>query len=705
MEVMEVLMMIEDGTVKSTCNFCAFNCGVLVHMKDGKINEIVGDTNAPLNKGLLCPKGVASLEHLYHADRLNYPLKRTGEKGEGKWQQITWEEALSTIADKMIKAKDKYGPESIAFLRGGAKGVQDGLMTRLANVFGTPNVSSAGFVCYHPMLNASKITFGSLLAADYDYPPACIVLWGINPTETFLYHTIAINKAIESGSKLIVVDPRKTELAAKADYWVRIKPGSDLALALALLHVVVNEGLYDKDFVDNYTVGFNELRDLIQDYTPEKVEQITWVPTETIKEIAKFYAANKPASIETGNALEQNINNFQANRSIFILQAITGNIGRPGGVIHWETPPVAGKGSSEFDMRDKITSEMLEKRLGAEFKIAPIARWALPQSMVHGLITGKPYPLHGIYVQGGNFLLSWANAQDTYQALTKLDFLAVADYFMTPTAALADIVLPVGNYLEYDSVRVIPFPPMPVQITQKVVQVAERWSDSKIYLELAKKMGMQDYFWKDEEELNNAILKPSGVTFQEFRQIGILTGRKQYRLHEKEGFNTPSGKIEIYSESLKKWGFDPLPVYHEMPETPLSDPDLAQEYPLVFTSYKPLPWSHSQGRQIDSLRSIHPEPIVNIHPETAMKLGINEHDMVYIETLRGKIKQKAVLADWLDPRVVIVDDAWWFPEKGRNELYGWAESNINILTNNRPPYSREMGSTNLRGILCRVYRA
>lgn len=583
--------------------------------------------------------------------------------------------------------------------------MQDGLMARLAHIFGTPNVSSAGFVCFHPMLNASRITFGSLLAADYDYPPACIVLWGINPPETFLFHNIAINEALERGSRLIVIDPRKTEFAAKADYWVRIRPGSDLALALGLLNVVVSEGLYDKAFVDDWTVGFDELKNLVLDYPPQKVEQITWVPAETIKEVARFYATNRPATIETGNALEQNINSFQTNRSIFILEAITGNISRPGGVIQWATPPVTGKGSAEFDMRDKITDEMLAKRLGAEFKIAPIARWALPQSMVQGLITGKPYPLNVVYVQGGNFLLSWANAQDTYQALNKLDFLAVADYFMTPTAALADIVLPVGNYLEYDSVRLIPFPPMPPQITQKVIQIGERWSDNKIYLELAKKLGLQEYFWNDEEELNNAILKPAGVTFEEFRQIGILTGAKQYRLHEKEGFKTPSGKVEIYSERLKKWGFDPLPVYQEMPETPLSDPDLAKEYPLIFTSYKPRPWSHSQDRQIDSLRSLHPEPILSIHPETATQLGINENDMVYIETKRGRIKQKAVLTDWLDPRVVVVDDAWWFPEKGPAELYGWAESNNNILTNNQPPYSREMGTTNLRGILCRVYKA
>jgi anaerobic selenocysteine-containing dehydrogenase len=697
--------MIRSGVVRSTCNFCECNCGVLIHLKEGKITSIEGNPDAPLNKGVLCPKGEASLEHLYHPDRLNYPLKRVGERGEGNWQRISWDEALGTIADEIIKARDSHGPESIAFLRGGNRGLQDSVMERLAHSLGLVNLASQGFVCFHPMVNASKVTFGFMLGQDYDYPPGCVVLWGINPPETFVYRNIAINKALERGAKLIVIDPRKTEFAARADYWVRLRPATDLALALGLLNVVINEGLYDKTFVENWTVGFDELKDAVQDYPPEKVEEIVWVPAETIREVARFYVANSPAVVDSGNALEQNINNFQTNRAIFILEAICGNIGRPGGEIQWATPQILKRGSPEFTLVNNISEEMYTRRLGAELNMAPLAKWALPQSIVQGILTGKPYPIHVAFIQGGNFLVTWAHAKDTYEALKKLDFIAVSDYFMTPTAALADIVLPVSSYLEYDGVRQLVFPPSPVQIMQKVVQVGERWPDSKIYIELAKKLGLQDSFWKDEEEMNDAILAPAGITFEELRRIGVLTGAKKYRLHEKEGFQTPSGKVEIYSERLKKWGFDPLPVYHEMPETPLGDPELAKEYPLVFTTYKPRPWSHSQNRQIDSLRSLRPEPVVNIHPETAAQLGIKENDMVYIETKRGRIKQRAALTDWLDPRVIVVDDAWWFPEKGLAELYGWAEANSNILTSNQPPYSPELGTTNLRGIFCKVYKA
>jgi len=242
------------------------------------------------------------------------------------------------------------------------------------------------------------------------------------------------------------------------------------------------------------------------------------------------------------------------------------------------------------------------------------------------------------------------------------------------------------------------------QVQQKVAEIGECWSDAKILNELAKRVGLGEYFWEDEEQLLDVLLKPAGLTFEEFRKVGVITGLKQYRKYEVDGFKTPSGKVEIYSSQLEEWGLDPLPTYYELPETPYSDPELAKEYPLIFTSWKPTPFRHSGGRQIATLRGTRPEPLINIHPETAGKLGVKEGDWVYVETKRGRIKQKASLTTDIDPRVVIADYGWWFPEKGHPNLYGWTESNINILTDDKPPYSRELGSTNLRGILCKVYK-
>jgi len=222
---------------------------------------------------------------------------------------------------------------------------------------------------------------------------------------------------------------------------------------------------------------------------------------------------------------------------------------------------------------------------------------------------------------------------------------------------------------------------------------------------LAGALGLSKYFWDTEEGCLDAILKPSGMNFKELRQLGRVPDSKVYRKYEKNGFNTPSGKVELYSDRLKEWGFDPLPAYHEPPETPLSEPEKAEEYPLIFTSWKSPAYRHAGGRQIATLRGSHPDPIVSIHPETAKSLAVKEEDWVFIETERGKIRQKTVLSDAIDPRVVVADYGWWFPEKGGENLYGWDESNINVLTDNKPPLSPEMGSTNLRGGFCKVYKA
>ena len=476
-----------------------------------------------------------------------------------------------------------------------------------------------------------------------------------------------------------------------------------MALALGMINVIINEGLFDKDFVENWTVGFDKLKAHIQNYPPEKVEGITWVPSETIREVARFYAASKPACIAWGNGIDNNINNFQSARAIAILRAITGNLGRPGGDVEWSSSGIVPKGSPELLQQEALSPDVRAKRISADDGMLPIIFYALPQSIVKAVIEADPYPIRAALVQGGSLLHTYTNVQETYKALKSLDFLVVTDFFMTPTAELADIVLPVATYLEIDSLHESEYMPA-VGVIQKVAQIGECWSDYKILSELAKRLGLGNCFWEDCKQALDFILKPAGLTFDEFRKVGVISGSKQYGKYEKNGFDTPSGKVELYSSQLEEWGFDPLPVYHEPPESPYSEPELANEYPLVFTNRKLAPFQHSGGRQIATLRGSHPEPLVHIHTETASKLGIEEDDWVYIETKRGRIKQKAALTPNIDPRVVILEYGWWFPERKASELYGWAESNLNILTDNKPPYAREMGSATLRGILCKVYK-
>jgi len=698
--------MVTDNIVRSTCGLCQIGCSILIHVDNGRVIKVEGDPEGPLNEGVICAKGLASLEYLYHPDRLQHPLKRLGKRGEDKWLPISWDEALDTVANELARARDKYGAESVAFIRGGAKpGFHIEYTARFANVFGSPNTVSMAHLCAIPRRNASRITCGFEAIPDFDHPPASIVVWGKNLLENLPHVYQRMMRAVEGGAKLMVIDPRKIREVDKADLWLKPRPGSDLALALAMLNVLINEGLYDKAFVEQWTVGFDELRAHVQDYVPERVADITWVPGEVIKQAARFCGTNKPACIQLGNAIDHGVNSFQTARAICILQAITGNLEIPGGGLRWSPPPILDRGSPALHLPEKISPELRQRRVTPGGKLLPIVFYALPQDVIKAIRNGEPYPIRAACIQGCNALLTYSNAQEVYQALLELDFLVVADMFMTPTAALADVVLPVATYLEFDNIVAPPYSLAVALVQQQVTRVGECRSDYEILRDLARKLGLGEYFWDTEEQCLDFVLTPAGITFNEFRKIGVLAGSKHYRAYQSKGFPTPSGKVELYSNQLKEWGFDPVPTYYEPPETPHSAPELAREYPLVFTTWKSAYYRHSGGRQITSLRGNHPGPVTYIHPQTAEKLGVADRDWVYIETRRGRIKQMAILSPDIDPRVVVVDYAWWFPEDGSADLYGWAKSNVNILTDDQPPFNREMGSPNLRGIACKVYSA
>jgi anaerobic selenocysteine-containing dehydrogenase len=693
-----------EKVVKSGCGLCLANCGVLIHLKDGKPVRVEGDPENPINRGALCVRGKNSLEYAYHPDRLLHPLKRVGEKGKGKWERITWDEALNTISSELNKVKGKYGAESLLFIRGGSLGYQDNYVARFANVFGAPNVASMAYICHQPRVMPSVYTYGFKAYPDYEYPPACIVLWAVNTCATAIGECNKTNEAVEKGSKLVVIDPGETPFAKKADIWLKPRPCSDLALALGMINVIINEELFDKNFVDKWTVGFEELRKHVQDYSPEKVAEITWVPAEKIREVARFYATNKPACIAWGNGIDNNINNFQCARAIAILRALTGNIGIPGGDAEWSPSGIVSTSAPELVQQNALSPEMRAKRISAAEGLLPTIFYALPQNAVKAMLKAEPYPMRAAFLQGGNLLHTYSNAKEVYEAFKSLDFFVVTDHFMTPTAELADIVLPAATYLEIDHLQEGEHA-RTVNVVQKVTEIGECWSDLKIFNELAKRMGLGKYFWENDEQALDFILKPTGLTFKEFKKIGTITGIKQYRKYEKDGFSTPSGKVELYSNRLKEWGFDPLPVYREPPESPLSAPELAKEFPLVFTSWKLPSYKHAGWRQVKSVRKTHPDPLVVINTETAKKLGIKEGKWVYIETKRGKIKQKATLSPNIDHRVIVLEHGWWYPERKNSEMSDWAESNSNILTDNKKPYAREMGSATLRGILCKVYPA
>lgn len=680
-------------------------CGVLVHVEDGRITKIEGDPDSPLSRGILCAKGFAQVERLNQPDRLKYPMKRIGEKGDGKWERISWDDALETIARKIGETIKRHGEKAISFAQGTPKGLELYLMIRLANILNIPNIATPGNVCHMPRETASMFTCGFFPIPDYDHPPACVMVWGSNLFQTNEEGILGsqLRRALDQGAKLLVIDPRKTGIASRADLWLQPRPGTDLALALGILRVMVDQNLYERSFVENWTNGFPELKEHLQQYPLDRVSDTTWVPKNQIVQAARLFSQTKPACIQWGNALEHNLNSFQCARALLILMAVTGNLETPGGNVNRVGPPVMRPGEL---IQIKKFADKKEKILSPEFRMATMFGFVPSQMIVKAILTGKPYPIRLMYIQGGNPLLSYANSMETFKAIKKLDFLAISEIFLTPTAQLADIVLPAASNFEFDDIGHFGLPHGFLLARPKIVEPSgECWPDSKILNELGKRMGYSQYFWNDTRECLDQILKPAGMTYDEFKNIGILKGKWEYKGYEKKGFNTPSKKVEIYCQQLKEWGYDPIPDYRELPESPYSAPELSMKYPLIFTSAKDPLYFHSAYRNISSLRKFSPDPVVLIHPDTASRSGIGEGDWVSIETKRGTIRQKAKLNKEIDPRVIILSFGWWFPERKDLELFGWKESNLNILTSNDPPYDPAVGSTALRAVACRIYKS
>ncbi len=695
-----------EKIVRSHCRICHGGCGVLVYVGDGKVVKIEGDPESPISRGTLCPKGIASIQLAYHPDRLLYPLKRKGAKGLGQWERISWDEAYDIIISKINEYKNNYGAESIVLGYGTGRD-NEAFIYRFANTVGTPNVLTAGHMCYGPRLSISIITCGNLPVCDYEGNPKCIMVWGnnsiiSNPDE---YKGVYLSDALLKGAKLIVVDPRFTKLADRADLWLQIRPGTDVALALGMAHIIIKENLYEKDFVENWVFGWKDFVERVKEYPPERVSKITWVSEDKIRKAAILFATTKPACIQWGVAIEQTINCIDSNRALIALSAITGNIDVPGGMVFHVPPPVMN--ASELGLHRILPPEQRKKRLGADrFKLADAFAIINPRFVWEAIINERPYPVKMLFLISSNPVLTRANASMVYKALKKVDFLVVSDFFLTPTAQLADIVLPSATWLEMDYVAEIWKRHGYALARKKVVQIGQCKSDHEILNELANRMGMKEYWWPSIHDALNSILSPSGLNFEEFYKLGYLKGKMEYRKYLKKGFSTPTRKLELYSTIMEKWGYDPLPQFREPPESPISRPDLLEKYPyILITGMRPTAFFHSEHRQIPWLRELLPEPYVEIHPETAKKEGIEEGDWVLIESPRGRCLQKAKLTLGIDQRVIGAQHAWWFPEKDSPD-HSWMHSNINLLTDNDPEgCDPAMGATNLRVLLCNIKKS
>jgi len=693
-----------DSVIKSHCRMCHGGCGVLVYTKNGRVEKIAGDPDCPINHGTLCSKGIASAQIAYHPDRLTYPVKRIGPKASGKWERISWDEALDTIAERILGYKEEYGAESIVMGYGTGR-ENEAVIYRFANLLGTPNVVTAGHFCYGPRIATGIITCGSNPIVDYENHPKCIMVWGNNVviSNPDCYKGEPFSVSLDKGAKLIAVDPRLTRIAARADVWLPLRPGTDTALALGMLNVIVNEGLYDKEFVENHVYGWEPFVKRVNEYPLDRVTEITRVPKKKIIEAARLYATTKPAAIQWGVAIEQQINCADNNRALMALMGITGNIDAPGGQVLFQTPKIRNVGY--FGAHRQLPDVQREKRLGGDrFRLAGNFAIINPKCVWDAVLEEKPYPVKMLFFISSNPVLTRGNAREVYKALEKVEFMAVSDFFMTPTAELADIVLPASTWLEMDYIGDFWKRHGYILPRRKVIQVGECRSDHEMLNALAHRVGQSEHWWDDFKEALDWILEPMGITWKDFEKMDYIRGEVAYQKYKTNGFSTPTRKFELYSTLLERWGYDPLPQYREPPESPYSTPGLHKKYPYtLITGARSPGFFHSENRQVPWLRELQRDPVVEIHPDTAKKEGINQGDWVVIESPRGRVRQRAKLFAGMDPGIVAAQHAWWFPEK-KDPGHGWDESNINILTDNAyEACDPAMGATHVRTLLCKVY--
>jgi anaerobic selenocysteine-containing dehydrogenase len=466
-------------------------------------------------------------------------------------------------------------------------------------------------------------------------------------------------------------------------------------LALAFLNVIITERLFDEDFVKNWTYGFDELAAHVKSFSPEKMSQVVWVPPGLIRESARAYARSHPATIAWGNPIEQNNQAFDSARALICLMAVCGNLDIPGGNIQANEPGILSLG--KFVRADKIPSKPKEM-LHAHHHTIPKLMTVPPAYFRKAVLEGSPYPVKAAFVQCANPLLAYADSRQTYDALMKLDFLAVSDIFMTPTAALADVVLPAATHFEFNDIGHYGMGHGFILARPKVVNPpGQCWPDIKILNELGKVLTPKKYWYDEYNELLDILLAPAGLDFNQFAARGLLRGAHRFKKYENTGFKTPSGKVELSLSQSSKLMVPALPEFNGYPE-----PEDGA-FPLVLTSAKSRHYLHSSYRWLERLRKHRPHPRTLIHPKTAAEHGIEEGDDVTIETAQGQITQTAHLSDRIHPNVIYADYGWWFPEDTIEALFGWDRSNFNMLTTT-DKLGRQFGTPNLKGINCRIRR-
>ncbi len=654
---------------------CCDQCSILATVENGRIVSVDGD-NTAITQGILCPKAKAFVPWVYHESRLKYPLRRVGERGEGKWEKMSWTEALDLVAEKLLGLKDKYGSDSILYLwgTGGHLALHYGIVPfRFFNLMGGAT-NMRGSLCANAGHTAVAYTYGESLGHDPEdmVNTKYLLVWGKNHSTTNIHALSFICEAVEKNSaKLVTIDPRLTEIGGKSDWYLQPRPGTDGALALGLMHVIIERRLYDEEFVSNYTVGFEQLSELVKKYTPEYVEQITTILRDDIVRLAVEYATTKPARIEVGMGLQRHTTGGQTFRAIASLAAICGNLGISGGGLGFPTSRFT------YPRSHNLALKLDEKNINKTTIPYP--------KMAECMLSGKPKPIKGLFIWAGNPVNQNPDTNNVIKALKSkdLEFSVVIDPFMTDTVNLMDVVLPGCTFLEQDDVGVS-YWHYYIQIMQQVVPPLEgAKTDIEILRELANRMGFGEYFRDDAKEfVRQAINHKPGysivehVTVEKLREGAMHINAPKIVWADRK-FPTPSGKVELYCERLMKVGCNPLPDFEEPKESVVRTPELAAKYPLSLISKHSRFSMSSMDYKNPILRKINPRPVVDINPADAAARGIQDGDMVLVENGRGKLTIHARVEHRIKRGAVAIPFGW-----------NLADGTVNVLT---ADYLSDMG--------------
>lgn len=646
----------------SLCRMCDDHCGIKVIVQDGRVVDIQALENHPWNRGRLCVKGGMGVDQVNAPDRLLEPLKKKGRD----WMEIPLEQALDEIAERIIHLQKKYGDRAVGLWKGEAVGfqTQEGLARRFIHAIGSPNYFSNDTQCMLGRWIGYRLVAGVWPRPDFS-ESKCMVFWGANPPHAHPNMSQHIMDGRDKGGKIIVIDSRFSAIARQADVFLQVLPGTDGAMALGLARELINIGSIDKEFIDNYSVGYEQYASYVESFTPQRVEKETGIPSRMVEKVAKMMADAAPKVTNyVGNGLEHHENGVNNVRAIACLDGLLGSLDVRGGGFISECPKLR-----ELTLYEEKPLLHLEPIGADKYPVLyDLRKECHTLTAMDVMLTGKPYPLRGMIITGANPALTNANTKKVIPALKSLDLLVSRELWMTETSRLADYILPAATYLEHselhchDQYQIL-------GLTPKIVSFPDCQGDYMFYRSLAVRLGAEGYFpWESEDELNDWLLEDTGITREMLFAApeGYHYKPREYRKYRTEKLNTPSGKFEFASDYIRDLGYQHLPEYLPPAYKTSRDP----EYPFVLiTGARKVVYCHGRYRNFARSRTAIPNPEIELHPADADKLRVKSGDIVTVTSWVGSVD---IPVQVMEPREIMPGVV--------HVTHGWQEANINLIT-------------------------